>query len=133
MEKLEKFQNEIEANQELANTIIAFHIGRGGRFYNQGHKTFIKWGANINEYTEELFMTEDEKEYMDCSNSLVGLKVENDGTGIINNDNEYDTTYCVRLSEIDENEFNIICENEKNVWIPKEYSSLFIEEEKEEE
>ena len=27
----------------------------------------------------------------------------------------------------------IYCENEKNVWIPKEYSSLFIEEEKEEE
>ena len=130
MEKLEKFQNEIEANQELANTIVAFHIGRGGRFY----KTFIKWGANINEYTEELFMTEDEKEYMDCSNSLVGLKVENDGTGIINcdNENDYDTTYCVRLSEIDENEFNIICENEKNVWIPKEYISLFVEEEKEE-
>ena len=133
MEKLEKFQNEIEVNQELANTIIAFHIGRGGRFYNQGHKTFIKWGANINEYTEELFMTEDEKEYMDCSNSLVGLKVKNDGTGTINCDNEYDTTYCVRLSEIDENEFNIICENEKNVWIPKEYIYLFVEEEKEEE
>ena len=133
MEKLEKLEKEIEANQELGNTIVAFHIGRGGRFHNQGYKTFIKWGANINDYTEELFMAEDEKEYMDSSNSLVGLKVENDGTGIINCDNEYDTTYCVRLSEIDENEFNIICENEKNVWIPQEYIYLFIEEEKEEE
>ena len=133
MEKFEKFQNEIESNNELASTIVAFHIGRGGRFHNQGHKSFIKWGANINEYTEDLFITEDEKDYMDCDNSLVGLKVENDGTGVINRDNEYDKTYCVRLSEIDENEFNIICENEKNVWIPKEYIYLFVEEEKEEE
>jgi hypothetical protein len=28
-------------NNSVANTILAFHIGRGGQFYNPGHKTFI--------------------------------------------------------------------------------------------
>lgn len=36
-------------------TIVAFHTGRGGRFYNGGHRTFI--GSNpISYYTHDLFI-----------------------------------------------------------------------------
>ena len=39
-----------------ATTIVAFHIGRGGHFNNQGHLSFI--GENkIGKYTDELFLT----------------------------------------------------------------------------
>jgi hypothetical protein len=37
------------------NTIVAFHIGRGGHFYNQGHKTFLG-EREIGEFTEDLFL-----------------------------------------------------------------------------
>ena len=32
----------------MDNIIVAFHIGRGGRFYNGGHKTFLG-EKNIND------------------------------------------------------------------------------------
>lgn len=128
MKSFENFTKNVEANNELANIIVAFHIGRGGRFYNAGHKTFIKWGANINDYVYDLFLDEEEKEYLDCNSHPVGLKKDNDGTGCIDEDGLYDTTYCVRMSEINEEEFGIICENHKNEYIPKEYETLFINE-----
>jgi len=39
----------------MKNTIVSFHIGRGGRFHNAGHLTFT--GTNkIGHYTENLFI-----------------------------------------------------------------------------
>jgi hypothetical protein len=44
------------SNNFAATTILAFHIGRGGHFNNQGHLTFI--GENkIGKYTDDLFLT----------------------------------------------------------------------------
>lgn len=42
--------------QEAAqNTIVAFHIGRGGHFWNPGHLTYI--GENkIDKYVDDLFL-----------------------------------------------------------------------------
>lgn len=48
--------------KNVAQTIAAFKIGRGGRFYNGGHKTFYGF-KNINEFTDNLFLTvEDESD-----------------------------------------------------------------------
>jgi hypothetical protein len=38
-----------------SNTIVAFHVGRGGRFWNPGHKSFIG-EHNIGYYTSDLFL-----------------------------------------------------------------------------
>lgn len=37
-------------------TIVAFHIGRGGKFYNAGHKTFIG-EKKIGDFTNDLFLS----------------------------------------------------------------------------
>lgn len=37
------------------NTIVAFHTGRGGRFYNPGHTTFIG-EKKISDFTGDLFL-----------------------------------------------------------------------------
>ena len=38
----------------MSDIIVAFHIGRGGRFHNPGHKSFIG-EKSIGEFTEDLF------------------------------------------------------------------------------
>lgn len=134
------------------NPIIAFHIGRGGRFYNGGHVTCLGF-KDINdivniaddrynlftafENQQELFDTIKgydnlESKYYECSDNndfswfenkfnfdigkliytsgdgnAVGLAVDNDGTGCINFDGNYNTYYCQRLSDCDDNEVKI--------------------------
>ena len=42
-------------NESIGNTIVAFHIGRGGHFNNQGHLSYC--GENtIGHYTNDLFI-----------------------------------------------------------------------------
>ena len=134
-------------------TIVAFHIGRGGRFHNSGHVSFIGF-KTINEFTSDLFvsyenyteLSEELKKYpnlgeklqkcfedddfvffkkkfgwnigkkifIDGGGSPVGLDVENDGTGIINIDYDYNTNYCKYLSECNEDELFLIKNSEFN-------------------
>lgn len=54
------------------NTIVAFHIGRGGRFYNEGFLSFLG-EKKISDFTNELFLVyenqaEVEKEIGDREN-----------------------------------------------------------------
>ena len=37
------------------NTIVAFKIGRGGRFNNQGHLSFLDVDKGIDKFTQDLF------------------------------------------------------------------------------
>lgn len=57
------------------STIVAFHIGRGGRFYNAGHKTFVDSGRGIGEFLgEEEFLAFENQvavdEAIDCRENL---------------------------------------------------------------
>lgn len=47
-----------ECKTEAENTIVAFHIGRGGHFWNPGHRTYCG-EHKIGEYTENLFLNYD--------------------------------------------------------------------------
>lgn len=132
------------------DTLITFHTGRGGRFYNPGHVSYCDQDIPIDNYTDDLFVQfENEIEisnkigdrenlkdlfykaledkgdalyrieqltglhfgkeiYTDGSGNYVGLDFENDGTGIINIDNEYNTTVVMRLSECSLSELKLI-------------------------
>ena len=94
----------LEENKDL---IVAFHIGRGGRFYNSGHLSYI--GENtINYFTNDLFLSEDESEYLDLNGEKVGLLVENDGIGRIDIDGQYDTTYTTTVGQMTDEEVSAI-------------------------
>ena len=68
----------LEENKDL---IVAFHIGRGGRFYNSGHLSYI--GENtINSFTNDLFLNESQTMYTDTNGNEL-LSVENNGIGCI--------------------------------------------------
>lgn len=49
-----------------------------------------------------------ELEYFDGSGHAVGLPVENDGTGTIDIDRDYDTTIVMKLEDCDEDELQLI-------------------------
>jgi len=40
----------------MSKPIVCFHIGRGGRFYNEGHLSFLRYEDNINKFTDDLFL-----------------------------------------------------------------------------
>lgn len=86
------------------STIVKFHTGRGGRFNNPGHVTFVGC-ERIDEghVFESLFLNEDETEYVGDSGNEVELTVEEAGTGIgtINIDNDYNTTTALYITECD--------------------------------
>ena len=42
-------------------TIVAFHIGRGGIFYNPGYISFIG-EKTISDFVDNLFLSEEEEE-----------------------------------------------------------------------
>ena len=85
----------LEENKDL---IIAFKIGRGGRYHNNVFLSYIG-EKNINDFTDDLFLNEDETFFTD-GNGRDLLAVDNDGTGKINIDNGYNTTYARKVSEL---------------------------------
>lgn len=89
-------------------TIIAFHIGRGGKYNNAGFVT-CEGEKKIGDYTDGLYAPtnddgeEIDGEYTDDCGCGVGLTTEEvkSGIGTICIDGEYDTTYTLQLSDID--------------------------------
>ena len=97
-------------------TIVAFHIGRGGIFYNPGYISFIG-EKTISDFVDNLFLSEEEeeKEFLDGNGNSVGLTLADveSGIGTINIDGGYDTTYTCYLTDCSDSELEII-ENTKN-------------------
>lgn len=141
-------------------TLVTFHIGRGGMYYNSGFKTFVDLDTPINNYTDDLFVnfenrydvmkkieknsilckfkdeisdamsdldydkllqfgiTEEElgeTYYFSSGGSNTGLVYDNDGTGCIDIDGDYDTTYVCFLKDCDEKEANLILKSRNYV------------------
>lgn len=132
----------------IKNTIVGFHTGRGGRFYNAGHVKFIG-ECKISDFTSDLFLRYEnelelynnikhlpnllkkfewcqdnndfsffinkgfqlgERMYFGCGGQNVGLteKEAQEGVGVINIDNDYDTTVCVYLKDCSEDQLELI-------------------------
>lgn len=63
----------IEIMKTSAQTIVAFHTGRGGRFYNAGHVSFIG-ERRIDEFTNDLFLNfENEAEILNTIGDRTNL------------------------------------------------------------
>lgn len=102
--------------------IVAFHTGRGGRFYNAGHVSFIgeknfQELISINE--NNLFSQNRDEQGRFCKPFLVDLNGNiivdaedlNNEVGRLTFDGQYDSDYSCYLDECSENEFKIIYES----------------------
>ncbi|KAB8156132.1 hypothetical protein EZY14_002635 [Kordia sp. TARA_039_SRF] len=98
-------------NSNTSTTIIKFHIGRGGRFNNQGYTSFVGISRiDEGDSYNSLFLNEETGEYLDCDGNSAELTLEEalTGVGTIDLDGEYDTTYTKYVTDITEKELEII-------------------------
>ena len=106
--------------EEAQNIKVRFHIGRGGRFYNAGHKTYV---GTVNElsdcFGDSIVISEDENgktlpdsewQLVDSGSNVIlsGRDEIESETGILDWDGEYDTDIVRKLSECDDDEYQLI-------------------------
>jgi hypothetical protein len=101
--------------------IVAFHIGRGGRFHNQGHKSFMPHIKQLSDCFSErcIIFREDEEGnplpdekwlLIDGGGNVIleGRANIESKTGVLDWDGEYDTDIVQYLSECDDDELRLI-------------------------
>ena len=105
--------------EEAQNIKVRFHIGRGGRFYNAGHKTYVGTVNGLSDCFGEstMLISEDENgkplpdsewQLVDGGVILSGRDEIESETGILDWDGEYDTDIVRHLSECDDDEYQLI-------------------------
>lgn len=99
---------------------VAFHIGRGGRFNNQGHKTFMPYVKELSDcFGEATIISDDfegnqlldqEWQLVDRGGNVI-LKgrenIENE-VGYLNWDNDYDTDIVKYIEDCDDEEIDLL-------------------------
>lgn len=104
--------------EEAQNVKVRFHVGRGGRFHNAGHKTYVGTVNSLADcFGDSFIISEDENgtplpdsewQLVDGGVILSGRdKIESE-TGILDWDGEYDTDIVRYLSECDDDEYQMI-------------------------
>ena len=112
--------------EEAQNIKVRFHIGRGGRFYNAGHKTYVGTVNGLSDCFGEstMIISEDENgkplpdsewQLVDGGVILSGRDEIESETGILDWDGEYDTDIVRHLSECDDDEYQLILDAAERV------------------
>jgi len=104
--------------------IVAFKIGRGGKFYNPGHKSYLgekNFRNLIDMESNKLFIqNRDElgrfcKPYLHSdSGSAVSEDEVNALTGTLDFDGKYHTCYAVNIEECGEHEIELIANSQEH-------------------
>lgn len=103
---------------------FTFKIGRGGRFYNAGHKKLIGYNESLQDYFQDVFLIdgadddEDEKlpeeEWLllDANGNtlLKGYEIMS-RTGTLDFDGDYDTIIVRSIEELREDEKSIVLDS----------------------
>ena len=113
----------MEANS-LENRVAMFHIGRGGRFYNGGHLTFVgfkkideceDWNGAFEQNRDKnsrfckTYLTDGNGNVlMDADEYKVAIET---GIGCLGLDGEYDTTYTTYTDELTDNQLRAMDKN----------------------
>lgn len=120
----------LEGAQDLK---VRFHIGRGGHFNNAGHKTYVVTVNGLSDcFGDSIVISEDEngKPLPDSEWRLVdgggnviltGRDEIESETGILDWDGEYDTDIVQKLSECDDDEYQLILDAaERGAYVEKD-------------
>lgn len=112
----------LEGAQDLK---VRFHIGRGGHFNNAGHKTYVGTVNGLSDcFGESSIIDVDDNgdklpdskwQLIDGGGNVILTgrdKIESE-TGILDWDGEYDTDIVRKLSECDDDEYEMILDTEE--------------------
>ena len=97
--------------------ILKFWTGRGGRFYNSGHVHFVNFESIFAGKTiENIIYNEEKQRWCEDNGNEADYEFNDDGTGYLNLDHEYDTTTCVFENDLNQKQIYAIIEaiNEKS-------------------
>lgn len=106
--------------EEAQNVKVRFHIGRGGRFHNAGHKTYVGTVDSLSDcFGDSIIISEDENgiplpdsewQLIDSGSNVIlsGRDEIEAETGILDWDGGYDTDIVCYLSECDDDEYQMI-------------------------
>lgn len=112
----------LEGAQDLK---VRFHIGRGGHFNNAGHKTYVGTVNGLSDcFGDSSIIWEDENgkplpdsewQLIDGGGNVIlsGRDEIESETGILDWDGEYDTDIVRKLSECDDDEYQMILDTEE--------------------
>jgi len=101
----------------MKNTIVAFHIGRGGRFNNAGHLTFrgvytLAEVMNLREESHGTFYNDKDitsPHYTDHNGNYLISKADLDsGVGKLEWDTHYDTDYTIYARDLNDEEAHLV-------------------------
>ena len=121
-------------------TILYFHMGRGGRFYNGGHRTYCG-KKNIGEVLSLcdsgkhwVFIHERDDKGRFCKpyyadqngNFLIYVEDVKSGIGQLDWDGIYDTDICMTLSDCDMYDLNLVLDS--NEWDKEETIKEYFDE-----
>lgn len=106
--------------EEAQNVKVRFHVGRGGRFHNAGHKTYVgKVDVLADCFGDSIIISEDENgnplpdsewQLIDSGDNVIlsGRDEIEAETGVLDWDGGYDTDIVRYLSECDDDEYQMI-------------------------
>lgn len=117
---------------EAYNIKVRFHVGRGGRGNNAGHKTYVGTVNDLSDcFGDSFLISEDENgttlpdsewRLVDGGGNIILSgrdEIESD-TGILDWDGEYDTDIVRHLSECDDDEYQLILDTaERGAYVEK--------------
>lgn len=108
-------------SNDKSGIIVAFHLGRGGHFYNAGHKTYIgekNFQDLQNSESNNLFTMDRDERGRFCTPFLVaqnGNIVSEDPvnglTGTLDFDSQYDTSTAVHIEDCTDEEIEMIAQD----------------------
>ena len=120
----------LEGAQDLK---VRFHIGRGGQFHNAGHKTYVGTVNDLSDcFGDSIVISEDENgktlpdsewKLVDSGSNVIlsGRDEIESETGILDWDGEYDTDIVRKLSECDDDEYQLILDAaERGAYVEKD-------------
>lgn len=100
--------------------IVSFHIGRGGRFNNAGHKTYLgekNYQDLISMNSDHLYITNRDENgrfctpfLANCNGNMVSDTIKGE-VGYLEFDYDYDTDYAKRIEDCTEEELQIIADS----------------------
>lgn len=105
---------------EIGKAIVGFHIGRGGRFYNPGWKSYNSNITCFNDVLSDMFINDEDPDGNPLpddewtvtdggGNVLLEGRAEIEAeTGVLDIDGNYDKYIVKRLEDCDENELMMI-------------------------
>ena len=107
----------------MGNLIVAFHVGRGGRFYNGGHVSFIGEKnmhqlINMNDnhvFYEDRVNGKFSKPYYTDSNGNIIVDTDDYSkeVGRLDFDGIYDTYYCKYIEDCTDSELELINDSDR--------------------